>query len=84
MDLLEEFLFKGDILEWTTSCEIAKIIAQPCWQVHMLMAAHLEDEEHMYHIGRDKTNEGRTPKSIQRKYPKSRHALVADLIQNPM
>jgi len=44
-ELLQELLFDTNAVEWTTSCEIASIIAQPCWQVYRIMEALLENQE---------------------------------------
>jgi hypothetical protein len=46
--LLQEHLFDSKALDWTTSCEIASIIAQPCWQVHKIMEAFLESQEETF------------------------------------
>jgi hypothetical protein len=48
--LLQELLFDSKALEWAASCEIASIIAQPCWQVYKIMEALLESQETTFEV----------------------------------
>ncbi|KIM33503.1 hypothetical protein M408DRAFT_326202 [Serendipita vermifera MAFF 305830] len=66
IELLDELLFNSDALEWTTSCEIAKIIAQPCWKVYKLMDAHLDEQQHLFEISNSIQAEERVRRPIRR------------------
>lgn len=62
-NMITTFFVTYSVLKWTTSCEIAAILAEPCWKVHKIINEVLESSKSTATI--DKVHSSRPGSRIQ-------------------